>query len=54
MPKIHFGAQEYINVLSAKGSGYWAAVHTGSFSYQEGLKKKKNRYGIHNMFKTLP
>ena len=23
---------------------------TGSFSYQEGLKKKKNRYGIHNMF----
>ena len=27
---------------------------TGSFSYQEGLKKKKNRYGIHNMFKTLP
>ena len=27
---------------------------TGSFSYQEDLKKKKNRYGIHNMFKTLP
>ena len=44
MPKIHFGAQEYINVLSAKGSGYWAAVQALSLTRRAWRRKKQVRH----------